>query len=303
MLFLHLTVYSKTIVVVVNNYYNCEDFNILLFFPFDIGIKSFLELKHNYSWCNENVDNDYLNKFNFVNNYLLNNDELNKILDDPMYIFNSKFYTTSEMERNTVYPETIEEYAKYLRPTWYGVSFYGNNTNNTIVNSMGMEVENMNGEKEIQTIKKLSEEYINSIYDKLQKFKETLYSIKEYQSRIQSLSQKYSHLRNNLTNNDFKYESNLKKKRVVKELEVAIAGVVIAGLSFVGSTATNLWQADLTYNQTDYWSLRKFKKNENQTDFWNLRNKNQTDYQGVRNKQTQYNLANFDFNIQDYIIL
>jgi len=47
---------------------------------------------------------------------------------------------------------------------------------------------------------------------------------------------------NNLTNNDFKYESNLKKKRVVKELEVAIAGVVIAGLSFVGSTATNLWQ-------------------------------------------------------------
>jgi len=51
-----------------------------------------------YSDREEDVDNDYLNKLNFVNNYLLNNNELNKILDDPMYIFNSKFDTTSEME-------------------------------------------------------------------------------------------------------------------------------------------------------------------------------------------------------------
>jgi len=39
-----------------------------------------------------------LNKLNFVNNYLLNNEELNKILNDPMYIFNSKFDTTNKME-------------------------------------------------------------------------------------------------------------------------------------------------------------------------------------------------------------
>ena len=492
---------------------------------------------------------------------LYNSEGVIKIYD-PIYI---------DDKGNTVYAETIEEYAKFLGPTWYGVSFCGNNT---IVNSMGLyfdiskskiqkrEVENTSEEKEEKNFfrgnntlldsdyKKLSEDYINSIYDKLQNSKkrcipltsinpgfnpyhknltigvdaanvryalgniinidknifndipsgitkcsavnnckgcnvvcnaiitasiEKQYSISDSngitrsstygtvtensstftdeisntmevanslsdsgsisqsnsESKTNSLeqavslthsnstsntnerstthidehseshihgvseekthattntdietreknwnkyserskTQEYSHLsmddykrydsaiakvekpdyvkantnkyskRNNLTNSDFKYEPNL-KKRVLTELGVATAGVVIAGLSFVGSTATGLWQgyeaheanniqkdmmaqekelADLTYNQTDYWSLRNENqtdfwglrnenqtdfwnlRNENQTDFWNLRNENQTDYWGVRNEQTQYNLANFDFDIQDYI--
>ncbi|KAG4104866.1 hypothetical protein H8356DRAFT_1638435 [Neocallimastix lanati (nom. inval.)] len=102
---------------------------------------------------------------------------------DPIYI---------DDKGNTVYAKTIEEYAKFLGPTWYGVSFCGNNT---IVNSMGLyfdiskskiqkrEVENISEEKEEKNFfrgnntlldsdfKKLSEDYINSIYDKLQNSK------------------------------------------------------------------------------------------------------------------------------------
>ncbi|ORX41565.1 hypothetical protein BCR36DRAFT_218421, partial [Piromyces finnis] len=55
---------------------------------------------------------------------LHNYNGITKIVD-PFYI-NSK--------NETIYFDTIEEYSKYIGPTWFGVAYCGNNT---IVNNVG----------------------------------------------------------------------------------------------------------------------------------------------------------------------
>jgi len=56
---------------------------------------------------------------------LYNSEGLIKVYD-PIYI---------DDKGNTVYAKTIEDHVKFFGPTWYGVSFCGNNS---IVNSMGL---------------------------------------------------------------------------------------------------------------------------------------------------------------------
>jgi hypothetical protein len=77
----------------------------------------------------------------FANNYLAKKefclygyDGITQIID-PYYI---------NSNNETIYFETIEEYAKYSGPTWFGVSICGNNT---LVNNVGVYYEYVNTNK------------------------------------------------------------------------------------------------------------------------------------------------------------
>jgi hypothetical protein len=58
---------------------------------------------------------------------------------------------------------------------------------------------------------------------------------------------------------------------------------------------TEYWNS-VNYEQTESWNW----KNYEQTEKWNWKNFNQTDYWNKRNEQTQYNLANFNYDMQVY---
>jgi hypothetical protein len=59
---------------------------------------------------------------------------------------------------------------------------------------------------------------------------------------------------------------------------------------------TDYWNI-IQSNQTDFWNTRQY----NQTDYWNIRQENQTDFWNLRTEQMQYNLANYDLDVQDYL--
>jgi len=58
---------------------------------------------------------------------------------------------------------------------------------------------------------------------------------------------------------------------------------------------TEKW-SEKNYDQTEYWNNANYQ----QTEAWNWKNFQQTDYWNKRNEQTQYNLANFNYDMQVY---
>ncbi|OUM58747.1 hypothetical protein PIROE2DRAFT_15900 [Piromyces sp. E2] len=93
----------------------------------------------------------------------------------------SKVYDPTYFDKkgNVVYAKTIEEYAKVLGPTWFGVSWCGNNT---MVNSIGNDNDGNNdnkdenidnyltrGEDTLEEYRNRTTKYVEKIYDDLKK--------------------------------------------------------------------------------------------------------------------------------------
>ena len=97
----------------------------------------------------------YINIINAKEFCLYGYDGINKVVD-PYYI---------NSNNETIYFETIEEYAKYSGPTWFGVSICGNNM---LVNNVGVYYEYVNTNtlnKESKT-GKIETEKLNNKIDK-----------------------------------------------------------------------------------------------------------------------------------------
>jgi len=69
---------------------------------------------------------------------------------------------------------------------------------------------------------------------------------------------------------------------------------------------TEAWNLK-NYQQTEHWNQKNFdqteiwnQKNFDQTEIWNWKNFNQTEYWNRRNEQTEYKMANFNYDIQEY---
>ncbi|ORX63954.1 hypothetical protein BCR32DRAFT_307150, partial [Anaeromyces robustus] len=69
---------------------------------------------------------------------------------------------------------------------------------------------------------------------------------------------------------------------------------------------TEYWNS-ANYQQTESWNLKNYQqtdhwnqKNFDQTEKWNWKNFNQTEYWNKRNEQMQYNMANFNYDMQEY---
>ncbi|KAG4081735.1 hypothetical protein H8356DRAFT_971023, partial [Neocallimastix lanati (nom. inval.)] len=104
----------------------------------------------------ENI-NTSVNIIQYENAKSLNsaNETKSKHVEFCIYTSNSMtkiidpYYMDSDSSNNKIYFDNIEEYARYIGPNWFGVSYCGNNT---IVNNVGeyfKVVENKNYDEQI----------------------------------------------------------------------------------------------------------------------------------------------------------